>query len=111
MKSVKGLAWIGLALMSAAIIYGFLYGDFAGEGAQLLGLVWGRVTMIDLYISFSVFIAWIFYREKSLTWKITWMVFILGTGSFAICLYLLITLYRSRNNARVFFMGHPKNIK
>jgi len=108
MKPIKAFAWFGLALMSAAIIYGFLYGDFSGEGRMFLNLVWGRVTMIDLYLSFGVFIIWILYRESNWIWKTTWTLFILTSGSFAICLYLLVTLYRSHNNPRIFFMGHPK---
>lgn len=109
MKGLKRLAWSGLALMSGMIINGFLNGDFFAEGSVLLGMVWGQVTMVDLYIAFAVIIAWVFYREDKWVWKGTWTVFILLTGSFAICLYLLVTLYRSNNNMRVFLMGHSKN--
>lgn len=105
MKLAKGLAWLGLTIISGAIIYGFLYGDFMADGAELLSNVWGRVTLIDIYISFFVIIGWVVYREKHMVWKIVWPVLILTLGSYAICLYILIALYRCHNNPRIFFMG------
>lgn len=105
MKSIKILAWLGLVLMSGAIIYGFLYGDFSGEGTRLLNMVWGQVTLIDIYIVFSLFIAWVVYREKTGLSKGIWTLLILTLGSFAICLYILIAAYRCRNNPKRFFMG------
>lgn len=105
MKSIKILAWLGLILMSGAIIYGFLYGDFSGEGGRLLSMTWGQVTLIDLYISFSIFIAWVIYREKTYFSKGVWTLLILTLGSYAVCLYILIAAYRSRNTPKLFFMG------
>ncbi len=108
MKVIKTFAWLGLAIMSGAIIYGFLYGDFINEGSVLLNLVWGRVTLIDIYISFAVFIAWILYRETKLVWKAVWTLLVLTLGSYGICLYILVTVYRCHNNPRLFFMGKSR---
>tara|TARA_Y100001933_G_C18964993_1_gene549894 strand:+ start:1155 stop:1484 length:330 start_codon:yes stop_codon:yes gene_type:complete len=108
MKTIKGLAWLGFALMSGAIIYGFLFGDFSEEGSRLLAMVWGRVTLIDLYISFSVFIAWVVYREKTMFSKGIWSLLILTLGSYAICLYILIAAYRCKNDPKLFLMGSRK---
>ena len=108
MKAIKRLAWTGLAIMSSAIIYGFLYGDYMMDGPVLMGLVWGRVTMIDTYVSYAIFIAWILYRETSSIWKLTWTLLVLVLGSYALCLYVLITSYRCYNSPRIFFMGKSR---
>lgn len=105
MKAIKTLAWIGLAVMSAAIIYGFLYGDLLSEGEIIRDLAWGRVTMVDTLVVYTLLAAWIFYRERIFGWKLAWTLLVFVFGSYAICLYILITAYRCYNSPGIFFMG------
>ena len=44
---------LGLAL-TAAIIWAISGGDFWKEGAALLSMRWGVVTLVDLYVGFAV---------------------------------------------------------
>jgi len=105
MKMTKGLAWLGLTVMSASIVYGFLYGEFMTEGGIILGSILGQVTLIDLYISLMIVVGWIWFREREWTWRIVWLIFVMVFGSFASCLYVLIALYRCNDDPKVFFMG------
>jgi hypothetical protein len=44
---------LGLAL-TGAILWAMLGGDFWKEGAALLSMRWGVVTLVDLYVGFAV---------------------------------------------------------
>jgi len=65
MKIAKVLSLLGLLAMTGVLIYGFTVGDFAGEGARLLAMPWGIVSLVDLYVGFTLFSAWIVFRERS----------------------------------------------
>jgi len=44
--------------MGFSIAYALTMGDFTGEGSALLSLLWGKITMINIYISFLIFVLW-----------------------------------------------------
>ena len=73
MKLAKAIALLGLLAMTAVLIYGFTVGDFAGEGSPLLDMPWGIVSLVDLYVGFTLFSGWIIYREKALLPSIIWV--------------------------------------
>jgi len=50
MRIAKVVSALGVLIMAATLLYGFIVGDFAGEGAQLLRMPWGIVSLIDVYI-------------------------------------------------------------
>ena len=91
--------------MTAVLIYGFTVGDFSGEGSQLLRMPWGIVSLVDLYTGFTLFSAWIIYREESLPLALLWTVAMMALGFFAGSLYALINLYASQGNWRKFWLG------
>jgi hypothetical protein len=101
----KILAICGLLGMTAGLLYGFIVGDFLGEGSILLSIPWGIITLVDIYISFFVFCGWIIYRENTLVRSIPWTLFVLVLGSFTICLYLFIALQTSDDNWQKFWHG------
>lgn len=105
MKAARILALAGLAIMTGAIAGGFLYGDFFSEGSAILAMAWGKVTMIDLYIGFLIFWAWIAYRENRPGKAALWLVLMLGLGSWAACLYLVLAFSSSHGDPDVFFRG------
>lgn len=105
MKYAKGLASGGLLAMSAILVYGFTVGQFTVEGSQLLSMPWGIVSMVDLYVGFSLFSGWIVYREKSILSSLTWILLMMVLGFWAGSLYTLLALYRSRGNWQQFWMG------
>lgn len=100
----KIFAVLGMLGMAAGLSYGFIVGDFLGEGSILLSIPWGIITLVDIYISFFVFCGWIIYREKAL-WAALWTIAVVVLGSFTICLYLFIALQTSENDWQKFWHG------
>lgn len=105
MKIAKLIAGIGLLAMTGALIYGFTVGNFGLDGGEILSNPWGIVSLVDLYVGFTLFSAWIVYREKSIPATVVWVVLMMVLGFFTASLYTLIALMRSNGNWRVFWMG------
>ncbi len=104
MRNVKIIAWIGALVMFGMIVFSLSTGDFFGEGSILLGLVWGQMSMVDLYVGFILFYLWIFKREKGWLARIIWFVLMMTTGSLATALYILKAAYTSKTETE-FFLG------
>lgn len=104
MTKVKVVAWLGALIMAGMIVFSLLTGDFFGEGSILLGMVWGQMSMVDLYVGFFLFYLWILRREKDLITKIIWFLLLMTTGSLAIALYILKAAYESKTELE-FFLG------
>lgn len=103
---VRGAMWAGAVVtagMIGAILYGFLAGSFGDEGGQILDLAWGRVTLIDLYLGLSLFGTWIGWRERSILRTFPWIVGLVGLGSLAAGLYVLLAATRSETKEDFFF--------
>jgi len=66
---------------------------------------WGIVSLVDLYVGFTLFSAWVIYREKSLPVAILWIVAVMTLGALAISLYAFLALLSSRGRWQTFFMG------
>ena len=109
MKTAKFIAVIGLLAMSSVLIYGFIFGNFAIDGAEILRNPWGIVSLVDLYTGFLLFSVWIVYREKSIIGTIIWVVLIMILGFFTASLYTLIALINSDGDWKVFWMGKRAN--
>ena len=105
MKAAKTLAWIGVLAMTAVLVYGFVVGDFGADGAEILANPWGIVSLVDLYVGFALFSAWIVFREASLPLAIAWVILMMVLGFFTGALYTLIALYKSKGDWQRFFMG------
>ena len=104
---VRGALWAGAVVtagMVGAILYGFLAGSFGDEGGQLLDLAWGRVTLIDLYLGLSLIGTWIAWRERSIARTFPWIVGLVGLGSLAAGLYVLVAAIRA-DSTEDFFLG------
>ncbi len=109
--NLKVAKWAGLAataIMAAMIGYSIATGDIAAEGQILLGLVWGQMSMVDLYVSFLLVYLWMFYREKTLGARLFWLVLILFTGALATGLYIYLAASNSQTETE-FFFGKQKS--
>ena len=95
MKTARLVALLGLLAMTGVLIYGFAVGDFGGEGKTLLSMPWGIVSLVDLYVGFTLFSCWIIYREKSLIRSVLWVILMMVLGFFTASLYTLIALQTS----------------
>jgi hypothetical protein len=105
MTYAKIISALGILAMTAVLIYGFTVGDFGSDGAKVLQNPWGVVSMVDLYTGFTLFSAWIVYREKSFVRSLIWVALMMVLGFFTASLYILITLYTSKGDWKIFWMG------
>ena len=105
MRAAKLLAGLGLLAMTAVLIYGFVVGDFAGEGRQLLSMPWGIVSLVDLYVGFFLFSGWIVYRERSPVRSVVWVVLMMVLGFWTASLYTLLALQASQGDWQRFWLG------
>ena len=101
----KLIAFLGLAAMTAVLVYGFTAGDFVRDGSEILNYPWGIVSIVDLYTGFALFSAWIVYREKSLARSVIWVVLMMVLGFFTGSLYTLFALFTSGGDWKRFWMG------
>jgi len=106
MKIAKIIAILGVLAMTGIIAYAFARGDFAKEGAQLIAMPWGIVSLVDLYTGFTLFSGWIIYREKSPFVAGMWVVLMMGLGFFTGSLYVLLALFASKGDWKRFWLGH-----
>ena len=105
MRIAKLIAALCLLAMTAVLIYGFVVGDFAEEGRQLLSNPWGIVSLVDLYVGFVLFSGWIVYREKSAARSIVWVILMMVLGFWTGSLYTLLALQSSGGDWRRFWLG------
>ena len=106
MTIAKIVALLGAIIMGCALVYGFAVGDFTGEGAQLLAIPWGVISLIDVYIMFTLFSVWVVYREKSIVRSALWVLLIMVLGAFICSVYSLVALQTSGGDWRRFWCGH-----
>ena len=97
MTAIRTVSALGVAAMTIALIYGFTSGDFSGEGGQILDLIWGRVTLIDLYVGVALIAAFVFWRERSLPISLAWLASFVVLGHWATALYVLMASVRARS--------------
>jgi hypothetical protein len=105
MKLAKTISLLGVLAMTAAILYGFIVGDFASEGSQLTSMPWGIVSLVDLYTGFILFSMWIIYRENSVPAAIAWTIAMMVLGFFTGALYAFLALQASNGDWRKFWLG------
>jgi hypothetical protein len=106
MLVIRAFAAFGTGAMAAAILAGFTVASFPEEGGALLGLAWGRVTLIDIYLAFGLGWVWIAWRETSPVRAGLWLVATLVTGSLALFAYLLGASMRSDTVSRLVLGPH-----
>lgn len=105
MTTAKMIALAGLLAMTGILIYGFTRGDFLAEGAALLRMPWGLVSLVDLYVGFVLFSFWIAFREKALLPSVIWIGLMMVLGFWTGALYTLIALQTSGGDWNRFWYG------
>ena len=110
MKIGKTIAWIGLIVMTAGLLNGFLNGDFFSDGAKLFENPWGIMSLIDLYVGFTLFSLWIYFRETRMSSKVLWIIGMMVLGFFTGALYILYAFYTCKEDWQTFFFGSPKKV-
>jgi hypothetical protein len=110
MKAVRLLAITATLIMLVTLIYGFVAGDFFKEGSLLVSLAWGKVSLIDVYIGFFLFSAWVVYREKNWLISALWIILIMILGNFITCLYVTCRLFQSGDDIKKFWLGRHAQV-
>ena len=105
MKIAKVLALLGFLAMTGILIYGFTVGNFSSEGAKLIAMPWGIVSLVDLYVGFTLFSCWIVFREKAVLLSIIWVILMMVLGFWAGALYTFIALQTSGGDWKRFWYG------
>jgi len=108
MKIAKLIAFLGVLAMGAVLIYAFTVGDFAAEGSQLTSMPWGIVSLVDLYVGFTLFAMWIIYREPTRWQAAIWVALLMVFGFLIGSLYTLVALYTSKGDWSRFWQGHRR---
>ena len=111
MNIIKIIAALGLLAMTAVLVYGFGMGDFFAEGSKLIAMPWGIVSLVDLYVGFTLFSAWIVYRENSLPRSLVWVVLMMVLGFFTASLYVLLVARSSQGDWDRFWKGDRHLLK
>jgi hypothetical protein len=105
MTVAKTVSLLGLLAMTGVLIYGFAAGDFSGEGAKLLAMPWGIVSLVDLYAGFALFSCWIVFREKALLPSVVWVILMMVLGFWTGALYTFLALQSSGGEWKKFWLG------
>lgn len=95
LRAVGVCAWALATAMIGAIVVGVATAA-DGAVAELTGNVWGRVTIIDLYLALGLAWAWIAWRERSAGRAMGWGVGLIVTGSVALCVYVALACRSAR---------------
>jgi hypothetical protein len=105
MKWAQAISLLGILAMTAVLIYGFTVGDFVADGRKLLQLPWGIVSLVDLYVGFTLFSGWIVYRERSPGRAALWVILMMVLGFLTASLYVFLALRASDGDWRRFWLG------
>lgn len=68
------------------------------DNAALMQDVWFQVTLLDAYLGFLIFYAWVAWKEPSTTARIVWFVLLMSLGNIAACGYLVLQFLRLPSN-------------
>lgn len=105
MRVAKWIALLGALAQGGILIYGFTQGDFTGAGSFFFHDPWGIVSLVDVYVGFVFFSAWVFFREKKWWVALLWVAAIMILGNFPAGVYAFLALQNSENNWQKFWMG------
>ncbi|NNC92341.1 MAG: hypothetical protein HKN80_07580 [Acidimicrobiia bacterium] len=88
MRAIRAATAALTIVMAFTIIAGLIAGDFGDEGSDIIGLAWGRVTLIDLYVGLALFGGWIIIRDGGAA-ALPWLIALVILGNLAAAAYAL----------------------
>jgi Protein of unknown function (DUF1475) len=62
---------------------------------------WFIATLFDAYFGFLTFYVWQAWKEQSLAARVLWFVVIMLLGNLAMAIYMLVELFRIKENAQL----------
>ncbi len=109
MTAIRAFSVVAVLVMTGVIVFGFASGDFTGEGSEILGLAWGKVTLVDLYVGLAIFGIWVAVRERRLVSTAFWWITLVVLGNLAAAVYLAWAAFTS-GDVRELTMGSGRAI-
>ena len=103
--ALKVIFSVLLVWMCYVVISTSLQSNLLEQWNLLGGIPWMRATLWDFYANVAVIFVWVCFKEKSIGFKILWLLLLVCLGSIASCSYVLIQLFRlkSGEGLREFF--------
>lgn len=109
MKLAKFIALFGAIAQGLILVYGFTQGNFGEAGVFFLKDSWGIVSLVDVYVGFMFFSAWVIFREENLLIALLWVLSFMILGNFPAGVYAYLALVKSNDSWNRFWMGkHAK---
>ncbi len=105
MRVAAALAALASIAMFVLIGHALLTGSFGAEGSVLFAIVWGKVTLADLYVGFTLASGWIVFRERSLPRSLFFVVLVMCLGNAFVAAYVAFALLRSEGSWERFWLG------
>lgn len=106
MKTARIFAITGTLIMFLTLVYGFVSGDFWAEGSIMMSMVWGHVSLIDVYLGFAIVGAWTIFREANTIRSVLWISGFFVLGNLLTFLYIWIQIERSGGDWTKFWFGN-----
>ena len=88
MKFIRTASLLSMIIMASMIGFSLGTGDFGSEGSIIGSLVWGQMSLVDLYVGFFLVYLWVYYKETSWLKRVVWAVLFIVTGNLATALYI-----------------------
>jgi len=95
MTFLRVFSILGVVVMGSAVVLGLMAGGFGEEGAAIWALLWGKVTLVDLYLGLLFFGLWVAMRETRPLVTLLWWVGLITLGNLAAALYLVVVSFTS----------------
>jgi len=92
--------------MVFGLVNGFINENFIEDGAKLLENPWGIMSLIDLYVGFSIFSIWIFVREENVFTSLIWTILIMIFGFLTVSIYIYLNIYKSDEDIKKLLLGN-----
>lgn len=83
-----------LVFVCYKVINTIMVSNLFEEWDYLGSIPWMRATIIDFYANIFIITLWMYFKEKTISLKITWTILFVCLGSIATLLYVLIQLFK-----------------
>jgi hypothetical protein len=93
---LRGIMIFVLLGMIVLIVAAAREASLMEAGAVLWEDAWFRLTLADAYFGFLIVYLWVWYKERKLWSRITWLVLFTTLGNLAVSAYILIQLFSVR---------------
>jgi len=95
--------------MIAVTTWASLYENVFAGGVKIIREPWGIATLFDTYFAFLSFYFWVCFKQNRLISKIIWFILIMLFGNIAMSVYVILSVYRIKDQFSVSRLLVEKN--